>query len=241
MALAEGFVLDVVLEGDDAVDELHPPAARANTTIAGIHRAARRFRYVGGTPIASPCVGQRWRRYRRRLCCVEGSSGAGVAAPVGSAAQTTSASSSNAAASVSPGRASTPSSQCPRRRFWMKAWPRITTLAVRSRLRPRIGRSLALRRPCSASTRLLAYWVVQCSRQAVSNDSDRGVGPVGGDLSRHCCIEPRHPTLGIRWTENPALQCIVTDFPHLRRPFYVPHPSARSTRRISSSSSSISS
>jgi hypothetical protein len=65
MALAEVFVLDVVLEGDDAVDELHPPAARANTTIAGIHRAARRFRYVGGTPTASPCVGQRWRRYRR--------------------------------------------------------------------------------------------------------------------------------------------------------------------------------
>jgi hypothetical protein len=42
----------------------------------------------------------------------------------------------------------------------MKAWPRITTLAVRSRLRPRIGLSLAFRRPWSASTRLLAYWVV---------------------------------------------------------------------------------
>jgi len=32
-----------------------------------------------------------------------------------------------------------------------------------------------------------------------------------------------------------------TDFPHVRRPFYVPHPSARSTRLISSSSSSTSS
>src|SRR4051812_1872536 len=36
------------------------------------------------------------------------------------------------------------------------------TLAVRSRCRPRIGRSLALRRPWSASTLLSAYWVVSC-------------------------------------------------------------------------------
>ncbi len=42
----------------------------------------------------------------------------------------------------------------------MNAWPAITTNAVRSRLRPRIGRSLALSRPWSASTRLLAYWLV---------------------------------------------------------------------------------
>src|ERR1035441_9487972 len=65
MALAQVLLLDVVMGGDEAVDELPPPAAKANTTIAGIHRAARRFRYVGGTPIASPCVRQRWRRYRR--------------------------------------------------------------------------------------------------------------------------------------------------------------------------------
>lgn len=42
----------------------------------------------------------------------------------------------------------------------MNAWPRITTDAVRSRLSPRIGRSRALIRPWSASTLLLAYWVV---------------------------------------------------------------------------------
>jgi len=42
----------------------------------------------------------------------------------------------------------------------MNAWPRITTDAVRSRFRPRIGRSLALSRLWSASIRLLAYWLV---------------------------------------------------------------------------------
>src|ERR1039458_2004820 len=66
----------------------------------------------------------------------------------------------------------------------MKAWPRMAMLAVRSRLRPRMGRSLALRRPWSASTRLLAYWVVRCGRQEVRDHADQGVGPVSGDLSR---------------------------------------------------------
>ena len=43
-------------------------------------------------------------------CCVDGSSAAGYPASAKLAVQITSASSSNAAASVSPGRASTPSS-----------------------------------------------------------------------------------------------------------------------------------
>src|SRR5664280_1788699 len=77
----------------------------------------------------------------------------------------------------------------------MNAWPRITTLAVRSRLGPRIGRSLALRRPWSASTRLLASWVVSCSaagRRSVTtrtkawargtvalSATDAGLAPIG--------------------------------------------------------------
>jgi hypothetical protein len=40
-------------------------------------------------------------------------------------------------------------------RFWTKPWPAITTLALRSCLRPRIGPSLDLRRPWSASMCLL--------------------------------------------------------------------------------------
>src|SRR5664280_346992 len=96
----------------------------------------------------------------RRLCCVDWSSGAGLPVLAGVTDQTTSASSSKAAAMVIPGSASIPSSLCPRCRFWMKAWPSMITLAVWSRLRPRIGRSLALRRPWSASTRLLAHYVV---------------------------------------------------------------------------------
>jgi hypothetical protein len=48
----------------------------------------------------------------------------------------------------------------PRRRFCTKAWPAITTLALWSCCKPRIGRSRDFRRPWSASTRLLA----SCSR-----------------------------------------------------------------------------
>src|SRR5665213_1140362 len=42
-------------------------------------------------------------------------------------------------------------------------------LAVRSRFRPRIGRSRAFRRPWSDSTRLLAYCVVSCSASGRSS------------------------------------------------------------------------
>ena len=45
----------------------------------------------------------------------------------------------------------------------MKAWPRITTLAVRWVLSPRMGLSRALRRPWSHSTRLFSYWPVLCN------------------------------------------------------------------------------
>ena len=49
----------------------------------------------------------------------------------------------------------------------MKAWPRITTLAVRSVLSPRICLSLAFRRPWSHSTRLFSYWPVSCNAAGI--------------------------------------------------------------------------
>ena len=48
------------------------------------------------------------------------------------------------------------------------------TLALRSRLRPRIGRSHAFRRPWSASTRLLASWSVRCHAAGSSSSSTIG-------------------------------------------------------------------
>ena len=56
-------------------------------------------------------------------------------------------SSLNAEARRNTGAVSTPSSSWPRLRFQMFAWPRITTLAVRSVVKPRIGRSRALSLP----------------------------------------------------------------------------------------------
>src|SRR3954451_22057114 len=51
----------------------------------------------------------------------------------------------------------------------MKAWPRITTLAVRWVLSPRIGRSRAFSRPWSHSTRLFSYWPVLCNAAGTSS------------------------------------------------------------------------
>jgi len=68
----------------------------------------------------------------------------------------------------------------------MKAWPRITTLAVRSVLSPRIGLSLAFRGPWSHSTRLFSYWPVLCNAAGIKPLD--GVGqsrcPVGDHLAR---------------------------------------------------------
>jgi hypothetical protein len=61
--------------------------------------------------------------------------------------QMTNPSSWNAAATRRFVGSSAASSYCPRRRFWINAWPAIITLALRSRLRPRIGRSRAFKRP----------------------------------------------------------------------------------------------
>lgn len=47
--------------------------------------------------------------------------------------------------------------ECNGRMSWPSAWPRMMTRAEQSRSSPRIGRSLALSRPWSHSTRLFAY------------------------------------------------------------------------------------
>src|SRR4051812_44114412 len=68
----------------------------------------------------------------------------------------------------------------------MNAWPAMTTVAVRLRLSPRIGRSLALTRPWSASTVLLAYWLVSWPAPGSSstivraNAGDRSVVTLAG-------------------------------------------------------------
>jgi hypothetical protein len=46
------------------------------------------------------------------------------------------------------------------RRFRISAWPAMTTAAVLSVFRPRMGLSRALSRPMIHSTRLLTYWSV---------------------------------------------------------------------------------
>src|SRR6266511_3951955 len=62
--------------------------------------------------------------------------------------------------------------------FCTKACPAITTLALRSCLSPRIGRSLDLRRPWSASLRLLAYRSVRCQAPGSSSSSMAGYAAV---------------------------------------------------------------
>ena len=68
----------------------------------------------------------------------------------------------------------------------MKAWPRMITRAVRSVLRPRIGRNRALSRPWSHSTRLLAYCSVLClalgnrSAMTYANAAARSVSTSSG-------------------------------------------------------------
>ena len=68
----------------------------------------------------------------------------------------------------------------------MNACPRITTLADRSVFSPRIGRSLALSRPWSHSTRLFSYWAVLCNGggDQVFDDVRQRRCPVGDDLDR---------------------------------------------------------
>ena len=57
----------------------------------------------------------------------------------------------------------------PRVGFWMKACPRITTLAVRWVSSPRIGLSLAWRRPWPHSARLFWYWPVFCQAAGIKS------------------------------------------------------------------------
>jgi hypothetical protein len=71
--------------------------------------------------------------------------------------------------------------------FCTKVCPAITTLTLWSCWSPRIGRSRALRRPWSPSTRLLAYCSVQCQAAGSSSPSTAGVRRrrlVGDDLDR---------------------------------------------------------
>ena len=55
----------------------------------------------------------------------------------------------------------------------MIAWPRITTLAVRSVFSPRIGRSRALSLPWSASHRLFWYCSVLWNASGISSSMTR--------------------------------------------------------------------
>ena len=61
----------------------------------------------------------------------------------------------------------------------MKAWPRITTLAVRLVLSPRIGLSLAFRRPCGSAGHRGEAWLKKgllCSQQRCPSSPTRDVG-----------------------------------------------------------------
>ena len=60
------------------------------------------------------------------------------------------------------------------RRFWTKACPAVTTLALWSCLKPYIGRSRDFSRPWSASTRLLAYRSLRCQDAGSSSSSTIG-------------------------------------------------------------------
>src|SRR5215211_492646 len=84
------------------------------------------------------------------------------------------AGSSNAVATRRLAGSSIASSSWPRRRFWTKACPANTTVALRSCLSPRIGRSRAFGRPWSHSMRLLGYWSVRCQVAGGRSSSTSG-------------------------------------------------------------------
>jgi hypothetical protein len=88
--------------------------------------------------------------------------------------QVAKASSSNATASRLLAGSSTISSSCPRRTFCTKACPTMITLALRSCLSPRIGRSRAFSWPWSPSIPLLAYWSLRCHAAGKSSSSATG-------------------------------------------------------------------
>lgn len=62
-------------------------------------------------------------------------------------------------------------------------------------------------------------------------------------LAKQLNVTVRHVRRLVAEKRVPYLKVgkFVPDFPHVRMVFYVPHPSVRSTRRISASSSSASS
>src|SRR5215211_2950221 len=66
----------------------------------------------------------------------------------------------------------------------MNAWPDMITRAVRSHLRPRIGRSRDLSRSWAASIVRVLLGGVEHARHELINDGEEGPGPVGHDLSR---------------------------------------------------------
>jgi hypothetical protein len=75
----------------------------------------------------------------------------------------------------------------------MNAWPRMTTLAVRSVFNPRIGLSRAFSRPWSHSIRLFAYWprVVPCVGQQLGDHVRQRGRAIGDDLVRLTVCEQR--------------------------------------------------
>jgi hypothetical protein len=114
--------------------------------------------------------------------------------PMRSTARTAASSASKAAAGVIPVGASTPSSQRPLRRFWMKAWPRMITLAVRS---PFEASHWSEARPQASVIGLdpivrVLGGVVEDDWQKLRHHPDQDVGPVGGDLSRLAVRSDRH-------------------------------------------------
>ena len=94
----------------------------------------------------------------------------------------------------------------------MNACPRIILLAVRALLRPRIGRSRALSRWWSHSTRLFAYCSVLCSASvatakdqnvddlAVLVDRPVDVTPDAGDFDVGLIYEPSRPDDMAAWS-----------------------------------------
>jgi len=90
------------------------------------------------------------------------------------------------------------SSWWPRRGFWMKACPAVTTVAPMSVLRPRIGASRRVSCPWSASTRLVADRSMRCRRDQLVQHHRVDRGLVGDDLDR------RHRRRADRTVDEPT-------------------------------------
>ena len=86
----------------------------------------------------------------------------------------------------------------------MNACPRIILLAVRALLRPRIGRSRALSRWWSHSTRLFAYCSVLCSA-SVATAKDQNVDDLAVLVDRPVYVAPHAGDFDVGLVDEPAL------------------------------------